>query len=91
MAAVMAGCICFDWQRRHKWQFLNLTVLGTAALTGFLLSGTLEVLQIFSPDEYRRWFDPIDLMWQAVGAVVSVPVYLFCQRLWADGGKASVI
>ncbi len=82
LTAVMVMLLCFDWQRKHKYQLLKMPGLALFWIIGFVLTAIFEILQIFIPDEYRRWFDFMDLLWQAVGGLVAALCYSFLQLAW---------
>lgn len=88
LASMLCGAVCLDWQRKHKWKNLTVKQLAVCMLVGFLISATFEVLQLFTPEEYRRWFDVYDLFWQAVGAVLMTMIYAVIQHKWTETATA---
>lgn len=81
-AAIMIILICFDWQRKHKYSFVSMSKIGIFAFAGTMITALFEYLQTFTPEEYRRWFDVNDILFQIVGAVAAALLYYFLQRLW---------
>lgn len=82
LGAVMVFCLCLDWQRRRKWRQMKPGILFILALIGSVITATAEVCQIFTPEEYRRWFDPLDVAWQLIGAFGMTALYSALQLLW---------
>lgn len=82
LTGILVCLLCFDWQRTHEFKPIRVAIISTMAIIGFLLTGIQEVCQLFTPAEYRRWFDPSDLLWQAIGGIVVAAIYYFAQHNW---------
>ena len=89
MGAGMVFCLFFDWQRKHHWQFLRLPQIGIMALVAFVITGLLEISQALTPEEYRRWFEVRDLLWQLAGITGMGVLYYLAQSLWSAGYSQS--
>lgn len=46
LTAVMVMLLCFDWQRKHKYQLLKMPGLTLFWIIGFVLTAIFEILQI---------------------------------------------
>lgn len=56
---------------------------------GFVLTAILEVCQIFTPEEYRHWFDIWDVVWEGIGAIVMAVAYNYIQAVWTKPSHQS--
>lgn len=86
MCGAMSMFLCLDWQRKHQWRKMKFWGVLVASALAFVLCGIAEGLQAIPAIPYR-YFDPMDLVAEAVGAFLIGILYYFIQSFWSNNER----